>query len=82
MTKKWAIALRAAANAAALFVSAAYTAAMIVATAAGADKIQTKWDLWNSGETLLRGANVYYSRVIPKLDGRRYKGPGPIGPPR
>lgn len=41
----------------------------------------TKWDLWASGETLLRGINVYQRRIYPELDGREWMGPGPYGPP-
>ena len=39
-----------------------------------------KWSLW-SGETQLRGANIYQRRVIPDLDGTEFIGPGPFGPP-
>jgi hypothetical protein len=41
----------------------------------------TKWDLWNSGETMLRGANIWQALVVPKLDGLEFKGNGHIGPP-
>ncbi|MCL5428215.1 MAG: hypothetical protein M1347_00220 [Chloroflexi bacterium] len=41
----------------------------------------SKWDLWSSNETLLRGANISQVIVIPELDGPTFKGPGPIGPP-
>lgn len=40
----------------------------------------TKWDLWTTG-TKLRGVNIYQRRVYPKLDGREFLGPGPVGPP-
>ena len=43
--------------------------------------IQTKWDLWASGETLLRGANIWQALVVPELDGPDFKGSGPVGPP-
>ena len=39
-----------------------------------------KCALW-SGETQLRGANVYQRRVYPELDGPDLLGPGPLGPP-
>jgi hypothetical protein len=41
----------------------------------------TKLDLWASGETLLRGANIWQAIVIPALDGLEFKGSGPVGPP-
>lgn len=41
----------------------------------------TKWDLWSSGETLLRGANIWKALVIPELDGLEFKGDGHVGPP-
>lgn len=41
----------------------------------------TKWDLWSSGETWLRGANISQAIIIPELDGPTFKGPGPVGPP-
>lgn len=41
----------------------------------------TKWDLWSSDETLLRGANISQAIVILELDGPTFKGPGPVGPP-
>lgn len=43
--------------------------------------IETKWDLWSSGETLLRGANIWQAVVIPELDGLEFKGDGHVGPP-
>ncbi|MBW8012677.1 MAG: cellulase family glycosylhydrolase [Chloroflexi bacterium] len=43
--------------------------------------VNTKWDLWSSGKTLLRGANIWQSLVIPDLDGLEFKGAGHIGPP-
>lgn len=43
--------------------------------------ITEKFDLWSNGETLLRGANIWQSIVIPDLDGLEYKGSGPVGPP-
>ena len=39
-----------------------------------------KWTLW-TGDTHLRGANVYQRRVYPELDGADFMGPGPVGPP-
>ena len=39
-----------------------------------------KWSLW-TGETQLRGANIYQRRVYPELDGLDFMGPGPLGPP-
>ncbi|MGD8456783.1 MAG: cellulase family glycosylhydrolase [Anaerolineales bacterium] len=41
----------------------------------------TKWDLWSSGETLLRGANIWQALVVPELDGLEFKGDGHVGPP-
>lgn len=41
----------------------------------------TKWDLWSSGETQLRGANISQGHVNLELDGPTFKGPGPVGPP-
>ncbi len=41
----------------------------------------SKWDLWNSEETMLRGANIWQALVIPKLDGLEFKGSGHVGPP-
>ncbi len=50
------------------------------AAIAGVDK----WALW-TGDTHLRGANVYQRRVYPELDGvgtdADFMGPGPVGPP-
>ena len=40
----------------------------------------TKWDLWNSDETMLRGANIWSALVVPALDWG-FKGDGYIGPP-
>jgi hypothetical protein len=39
-----------------------------------------KWALW-TGNTHLRGANVYQRRVYPELDGSEFMGSAPIGPP-
>lgn len=41
----------------------------------------TKWDLWSSDETWLRGANISQAIIILELDGPTFKGPGPVGPP-
>src|SRR3990172_5797114 len=41
----------------------------------------TKWDLWASGETTLRGINIYQRQVYPGWDGPDWMGPGPLGPP-
>jgi hypothetical protein len=43
--------------------------------------VMTKWDLWASGETLLRGANLYQRLMYPEWDGPDWFGPGPLGPP-
>jgi len=50
-------------------------------TSNAVQQVHTKWELWNSSQTLLRGANIYSGQVNFKLDGRLYKGPGPIGMP-
>ena len=39
-----------------------------------------KWSLW-SGQTQLRGANIYQRRVYPELDGDEFMGDGDFGPP-
>ena len=39
-----------------------------------------KWALW-TGDTQLRGANVYQRRVYPELDGPDFMGYGSVGPP-
>ncbi len=39
-----------------------------------------EYALW-TGETKLRGANIYQRRVYPELDGPTFLGPGPLGPP-
>ncbi len=38
------------------------------------------WPLW-SGDTQLRGANIYQRRVYPELDGSEFMGGGTVGPP-
>ena len=43
--------------------------------------ISNKWDLWTTDETLLRGANIWQSVVVPDLDGPTFKGSGRVGPP-
>lgn len=43
-------------------------------------EISTKWDLWSSGITLLRGANIWQALVVPAIDGDS-KGSGHVGPP-
>ncbi|MCP5054648.1 MAG: glycoside hydrolase family 5 protein [bacterium] len=40
----------------------------------------SKWGLWDN-PTCLRGANIYQRRVYPELDGNRFLGTGPVGPP-
>jgi hypothetical protein len=44
------------------------------------DKTSSKWDLWSSGKTQLRGVNIWQSLVIPAIDGD-FKGNGRVGPP-
>jgi hypothetical protein len=39
-----------------------------------------KWQLW-AGGTQLRGANIYQRQVFLDLDGTKFFGPGPFGPP-
>ena len=41
----------------------------------------TKWALWSSGGTMLRGANIYQRRIYPEIDGVEWLGPGPLGAP-
>lgn len=48
---------------------------------AGTQVSMSKWDLWTSGTTTLRGANIHQRLVYPELDGTDYMGPGPVGPP-
>ena len=43
--------------------------------------VKTKWDLWSSGSTLLRGANIYQRLVVPEVDGFDSLGAGHVGPP-
>lgn len=43
--------------------------------------IHSKWDLWSSGVSLLRGANVWQALVLSKVDGVVFKGDGRVGPP-
>ena len=40
----------------------------------------TKWDLWSSGETTLRGMNIHQRLVYQGWDDPEYYGDGPIGP--
>lgn len=49
-------------------------------TAKAAAAMAYKWSLW-TGETQLRGANIYQRRVYPGVDGPTFMGPGPVGPP-
>jgi hypothetical protein len=48
---------------------------------AGTQANMTKWDLWASGTTNLRGANIHLRLVYPDIDGPDYIGAGPVGPP-
>lgn len=41
----------------------------------------TKWDLWASGETTLRGINIHQRIVYEDWDDPEYYGSGPVGPP-
>lgn len=43
--------------------------------------VPSKWDLWASGVTHLRGANIWQALVIPELDGSDFKGADHVGPP-
>ncbi len=43
--------------------------------------VHSKWDLWASGTTLLRGANIWQSLVVPEVDGLEVKGADRVGPP-
>jgi len=55
-------------------------AVLLLGIPVGVAQARDKYDLW-SGGTKLRGANVYQRRVYPELDGSRFLGPGPLGPP-
>lgn len=44
-------------------------------------EITSKWDLWASDSTQLRGANIWQALVLPDLDGPTFKGSGHVGPP-
>ena len=44
------------------------------------DKVLTKWDLWTSRKTQLRGANIWQSLVLPDVDAGT-KGYDRVGPP-
>ena len=41
----------------------------------------SKWSLWSSGSTTLRGANIHQRRIYPDIDGTVWLGPGPLGAP-
>ncbi len=41
----------------------------------------TKWDLWSSGETTLRGINVHQRLIYEGWDDPEQYGEGPVGPP-
>lgn len=43
--------------------------------------IQSKYDLWHSSTSMLRGANVWQALVIPEVDGDVFKGNSRVGPP-
>ena len=45
------------------------------------EPVQSKWDLWAGGETILRGADIWQALVIPELDGPDLKGSGHVGSP-
>ncbi|MFH0980296.1 MAG: cellulase family glycosylhydrolase [Planctomycetota bacterium] len=49
-------------------------------TAGQSPPVADKMALW-TGETLLRGANIYQRRVYPELDGEEFMGTGAVGPP-
>ena len=44
------------------------------------NKVLTKWDLWTSGKSMLRGANIWQSLVLPDVDADT-KGYDRVGPP-
>jgi hypothetical protein len=50
-------------------------------TAGNEVDVTSKWSLWSSNVTLLRGANIWQTVVIPEVHGENYNGPGPVGPP-
>ena len=43
--------------------------------------IHSKYDLWSSTTTMLRGINVWQALVIPEVDGDIFKGSARVGPP-
>jgi hypothetical protein len=49
-------------------------------TTAQPNKVMTKWDLWSSEKTQLRGANIWQALVLPEIDGDT-KGFDRVGPP-
>jgi hypothetical protein len=40
----------------------------------------TKWDLWSSGEVMLRGINIHQRVIYEGWDDPEYYGDGPVGP--
>jgi len=55
------------------------TVAADVPTLAESSAGLDKWSLW-TGETQLRGANIYQRRVYPELDGPSFLGSAALGP--
>ena len=57
------------------------TAVEIEEPAAEEQTKMTKWDLWSSGETTLRGINVHQRLIYEGWDDPEQYGDGPVGPP-
>jgi hypothetical protein len=53
----------------------------IVEQAPGEQVTMTKWDLWASGETTLRGINIHQRLIYEGWDDPAQYGEGPVGPP-
>ncbi len=45
------------------------------------EEIYSKYDLWSSTTTMLRGVNIWQALVIPEVDGDIFKGSSRVGPP-
>ena len=56
------------------------TAGSTVEPAADLRTKMTKWDLWSSGKTMLRGMNIHQRLIYKGWDDPAYYGDGPVGP--